>query len=213
MAPQILDRVQNTHIINIPQESCMQTMTTNQNNIPKTKTNTKYSCATSENPQTPSPPQTSKHNSKTSTPTSSCQQTPTNEPTQKSSRITQALCSNICSYKKLSFVLAFALGCFVGYLLYKETRQIPPGYPENSRSIPKTTTPVLDSGFIRGVLNPFFDKVKERVSDEQAMSHDLSRLGDLGIQLENVDLASGVDWVNWGLGNDDDLDDLDDLDS
>ena len=51
--------------------------------------------------------------------------------------------------------------------------------------------------------------MKEGVSDEQALSHDPSRLGDLGIQLEDVDLASGVDWVNWGLGNDDDLDDLD----
>lgn len=93
--------------------------------------------------------------------------------------------------------------------MYKETRPIPPGYSENSRSIPKTTTPVLDNGFLGGVLNPFFDKVKQEVSGEQALTHDESRLDDLGMQLEDIDLTSGVDWVNWNVEDDDD--DLDDF--
>lgn len=115
MAPQIVDRVQNTSIIDIPEgESCMQKMATTPKRSPKStpkstpkpKTDTKYSCANLQT--TPSSLPTSKHNpnSKTSTPDSSCQQTPTHPPstTQKSSRITQALCSNICSYKKMSFL-------------------------------------------------------------------------------------------------------------
>lgn len=93
--------------------------------------------------------------------------------------------------------------------MYKETRPISPGYSENSRSIPKTTTPVLDNGFLGGVLNPFFDKVKHEVSDEQALTHDEGRLEDLGMQLEDIDLTSGVDWVNWNVEDDDD--DLDDF--
>jgi hypothetical protein len=89
--------------------------------------------------------------------------------------------------------------------VYKETRPVPPGYSDNSRSIPKTTTPVLDSWYLRGVLNPFLDKVKESVDDDQGGSES----EDLGMKLDDVDLASGFDWETGKFKNDDDLIDSD----